>query len=364
MAITIPAGPQGLTPAWLTDVLRQNGVITTAAVHAATAEPVGQGAGILCHLYRVHLQYDRPEPAAPATLIAKLPTTEAQTRQMVAMFQFYEREVRFYADLAGDIDLRTARSYGQSFDPSTGDFFVLLEDVADRRIGDQLEGASLAEAQLVVTELARHHAKWWNHPRLASDLTWMPDAGSAVNKAGLMLYPMAWGPFMQNFGHTLPEKMKETGEKLGAQAGAILERFAGSDTTICHGDTRLDNLFFARTPEQPPLTVIDWQIAIRGTGTYDIGYFMSQSVGVDMRRAHERDLLALYHETLRAGGVGSYSDDQMLEDYRWTLLFCFAYPVMAGGLGDLANERGAALARTMAERSTTAIMDWDAGALI
>jgi hypothetical protein len=62
--------------------------------------------------------------------------------------------------------------------------------------------------------------------------------------------------------------------------------------------------------------------------------------------------------------VQGYSFDQCLEDYRWTLLFCFAYPVIGGTMGDLSNERGVALATAMMERSATAIMDWDAGKLL
>ena len=30
-------------------------------------------------------------------------------------------------------------------------------------------------------------------------------------------------------------------------------------------------------PEHAGLTVVDWQVAIRSTGTYDIGYFASQT---------------------------------------------------------------------------------------
>jgi hypothetical protein len=75
-------------------------------------------------------------------------------------------------------------------------------------------------------------------------------------------------------------------------------------------------------------------------------------------------LLKLYHDLLVDGGVTGYSYDDMLEHYRWTVLFCFAYPVMGGGLGDLSNERGYQLATTMMNRSAAAIIDWQAGSLL
>ncbi|HZU75816.1 MAG TPA: phosphotransferase, partial [Dehalococcoidia bacterium] len=78
----------------------------------------------------------------------------------------------------------------------------------------------------------------------------------------------------------------------------------------------------------------------------------------------EMDWLQLYHGLLLEGGVAGYSFDQCLEDYRWTAMFCFAYPVMGGGLGDVANDRALALGRAMTERSITAILDWKAHELL
>ena len=49
-----------------------------------------------------------------------------------------------------------------------------------------------------------------------------------------------------------------------------------------------------------------------------------------------------------------------IDDYQWTLMFCLCYPVMGGGLGDVANERGMALARAMTDRCVAAIRDWKA----
>jgi len=357
----IPSTLTELTPAWLTEALRAAGYLDDAAVAAVQAEPVGEGVGILCQLARLTLTYDRPAPTAPASLVAKLPTANAQTRGMVALFRFYEREVRFYAEVAPLLDaVRIPRCFYHDFDPASGDFILLLEDLSACRLGDQLAGASVEEVRLAVAELAKLHAAWWNSPRLEG-LGWVPVANDPVNKAGLALYPQAWPVCLERFGHALPEAMRRTGERLGACVGAILDRFMAAPRTICHGDYRLDNLFFGGAA---PLTVIDWQIAVRSVGTYDVGYFMSQSVDPNVRRAHELDILRMYHQMLVERGVQGYRFDDCLTDYRWTLLFCFCYPVMGGGLGDLSNERGYALATTIMERSTAAILDWDAGKLL
>ncbi len=357
----IPSTITELTPAWLTEALRAAGHLKDAAVEAVQVEPIGQGVGILCQLARLTLTYDRPVPAAPASLVAKLPTADPQTLGMVALFRFYEREVRFYAEVAPLLAVRTPRCYFHDFDPARGDFILLLEDLSACRLGDQLAGASADELRLAVAELAKLHAAWWNSPRLEA-FPWVPVANDPVNKAGLALYPQAWPAFLERFGHALPEAMRRTGERLGACVGAILDRFTAAPRTICHGDYRLDNLFFGGPAA--PLAVIDWQIAVRSVGTYDVGYLMSQSVHPDVRRREEMSILRAYHQMLVERGVQGYSFDDCLTDYRWTLLFCFCYPVMGGGLGDLSNERGYALAKTMMERSAAAIMDWEAWKLL
>lgn len=360
---TIPATLDALTPEWLTRALRDGGQIGEGTVTSATVEPVGQGVGILCQLGRITLTYDQPSTDGPRTLIAKMASTDPQTRGMVSVFRFYEREVRFYRDLADEVDIRTARCYFSDFDAASGDFILLLEDFGSARIGDQLDGASIEDASLVIAELAKLHAAWWNSPRL-NELTWMPSADDQITKTGVALYPQAWPIFMERLGHALPEEMRAIGEKLGGQIVGILDRFVDGPPTVCQGDVRLDNLFFAARPGDAPLALIDWQITLQGVGTYDVGYFMTQSLDTEVRRAHETELLQTYHRLLTEGGVSDYSYEQMLEHYRWVVLFCFAYPVIGGGFGDLSNERGYALGRTMMERSAAAIMDWKAGELL
>jgi len=359
----LPGTPEAVTPALLTRMLRERNQIGDAAITSVRSEPVGQGVGILCQLARLTLEYDQAPDTAPRTMILKIPSSDPQTRGLAVAFQFYERETRFYMNLAGRISLPTPRCYYSAFDAGTGDFMLLLEDLASARIGDQLAGCSVGEAELAIRELARMHTEWWDKPAL-DELNWMPQSSDPINKAGLSLYPMAWPPFVQKLGRALPQPVLQAGEKLGGRLGSILDRFTTGPRTICHGDFRLDNMFFAAKPGDKPLTVIDWQIASRGVGTYDIGYFMTQSLDIEVRRASEMDLLKLYHQLLVDGGVKSYSFDQLLDHYRWTVLFCFAYPVMGGGLGDLSNARGLALATAMMNRSVAAILDWRAFELL
>lgn len=355
-ALALPEGPSDLTPEWLTAALRDAGHLGDASVVSARVEGVGQGVGVLCQLARIALAYDRPAPGAPARLVAKLPTTDPQTRGMVSLFRFYEREVRFYQELAPSVAVATPRCWAAALDAESGDFALLLDDLGGARAVDQLAGGSAADAALVVDEISALHAAWWGDPRLA-ELPWLPPVNSDVNRMGLGLYPTAWASFLDRFGDAVSPAARAYGERLGDRVLALLEAVADGPQTVCHGDLRLDNLFFGAAR---PVTFIDWQIAGRAVGTYDVAYFVSQSLAPDVRRACERDLLARYHAALVAGGVRGYDFAQCEADYRRAVVFCFVYPVMAGGLGDLGNERGRALAIAMAERSAAALSDWNA----
>lgn len=359
----IPATFEALTPEWLSDALAKGGKVGTPKVRSVKYEPLRSGAGSLCLLARITLAYEGDAPGAPRSLIAKLPSPDGKTRAAVGIFNFYQREVGFYRDLAADQPVRTAGCFYGAFDHTNGDFVLLLEDLSLARLrdGDQVRGATAHEAELVVRAIAKQHIAWWNHPRLDT-LAWLPLTDDPINKVGGALYPFAWPTFIERVGHELTDEMKEIGLRLGDRLGDILARFGAGPRTVLHGDLRLDNVFFDDVDGRPAdLAFIDWQFTARGPGVCDVAYFLSQSVDVEVRRKHEMDLLRLYHRLLVEGGVESYSFAEMLEHYAWAVLYYFAVPVMGTGLADLSGERGLLLAQTMTKRSAAAILDANLG---
>jgi len=81
MTATVPTSPEEITPRWLTQQLHADGAIGPGTtIRAVGREPVGVGIGLLCQLYRLALDYGGPRPAgAPASVVAKLPSADAQT---------------------------------------------------------------------------------------------------------------------------------------------------------------------------------------------------------------------------------------------------------------------------------------------
>ncbi len=361
--LKIPSGPRDLRPEWLTQALRSAGTLTDAEVTSFDTETIAEGVGLIGQLARLTLRYDRDAPGAPRSLIAKFPAEAEENRELGNYLRFYEREARFYDEIADEVELRTPHRYYGAMDVDAGEYVLLLEDLAPARVGDQLIGCSGQETELAVSELARFHAAWWDSPRLAA-IDWMPWASDEVNKSSEQSYQDSWEPFLERFGDRLPPSLPETGERLATNVGNLLDLLAEPPCTIVHGDYRADNLFFAAPGAPDPLAVIDWQISSRGRGAYDLAYFMSQSVRREVRQAREMDIVKLYHQTLMENGAGGYDFDQCFHDYRLATLFCFVYPVVTGGTLDLSNERGVALATAMLDRSAAAIVDLNAGELM
>ncbi len=362
-ALNIPA-PHEITAEWLTDALRSAGTITDASVTSfELASDIAAGVGFMGLLGRLSVEYDK-ENAGPKSIIAKFPAAAPENREIAQIFRFYEIEARFYEQIADGIELRTPRRYYSDINLDSGDFILLLEDLAPAQVADQIAGLSHDQVQLATLELAKFHASWWEDPRL-EEYDWMWSINHPVRAAtSQQSYQQAWGPFVESFGKAVPPEILEIGERFGEQMIDILNKLAAKPRTITHGDYRPDNLFFATPEGGDPLTVIDWQIMSIGRGAFDFAYFLNGTLPPTERKARESELMKLYHNTLVAGGVTGYSFDECWEDYRISTLFCWLYTVIALGSLDVANERGLALFTANIERNVAAMTDLNAGELL
>jgi hypothetical protein len=353
--VKLPSGPAEVNAGWLTRALRESGVIAKAAVTAVEHEIIGEGVGVLAQLARFRLSYDTPEEGAPRSLVGKFPATAPENRDLANHFRFYEREVRFYEQIAEEIELRTPRRYFSHFDDETNEFALLMEDLSEARCGNQVAGCAREEAARTVLSMAPFHATWWNKVDI-SRLNWIPYGNDPINHFAESSYNDGWDNFARNFGDRLSPRAMAIAERLKTKIIAIEDAFATPPRTIVHGDLRYDNLFFGN---DGGMAVADWQIVLRARGPYDVGYFLSQSVNPDDRRAIEMDVLRQYHELLCERGVKDYSFSDCLDDYRRTAMFCLVYAVIPLGNLDLANERGVALFTAMLDRSIATILDLD-----
>ena len=135
-----------LSASWVTTILRQRGVLGQAAhVRTVTQTPLAPGQGMTGRVLRLSMEYDSEEPAAQRGLIAKRSPQEGPTRELAKRFRLYEREARFYEELAESTSMPTPRLYDVAR-LSPDDYIILLEDIRDATPGDLLRGCSLEQA--------------------------------------------------------------------------------------------------------------------------------------------------------------------------------------------------------------------------
>ena len=362
---TYPATPDELTAAWLTNALRAEGCLPAdRSVTSFTTDPVGEGIGMLGVLVRVNLDYDGEAGEAPASLIAKFPTTVAGNRAVAMAFRLYEREIRFYLDIEPQVDVSAPHCYGGEIDPESGDAVLLLEDLGDYTMGDQVVGCTGAEAITILDAVVGLHARFWDKtvgdPVLAS----VPAVDDEFQINGIAGGTAAgWDPCMENFGDVVPQAIKDAKDRFVAAVPELHRRMGARRQTVIHGDVRLDNMMFGSGPGQRPVVLVDWSL-ITTCGLHDVAYLVSQNVTIAERRAHEAEIIEHYHRRLGELGVSDYSLEQCWDDYRLSVLQLFAYAIVIAGTLDPSNERGAAFMRELVSRACTTVVDHDLLALL
>ena len=349
---TIPISIDDFTPQWLTAALGEE-------VSAVEIEPVGQGVGILGQLARLHLTAKDGDSALPSTMIAKIASSNPETVGIAVHYGFYLNEVSFYRECATTPGLRVPAMYHSDIDSTASIFVLLLEDLGSARMADQVAGCPPADAAHVMDAAAALHSYWWESPKL-DDLSWLRPVNNDAYKSAQEQYAAVWPGFVERFASRVPPGGLAVADAYRQKIADVFDWvIENRPTTIAHTDFRLDNFFFDHA-DGSPVTIIDWQLSVRNVGAIDVGYFLGESLSIEDRRAHERDLLERYHDGLVAGGVTGYSFDDLYDDYRMSLVTQLTIPVIGSSM-DLGNERGVQLFDAVVERVFTAIDDHDAG---
>ena len=357
---TFPTAIEALTADWLTETLRSNGTIQSATITQLRHEPIGDIEGFMGEISRLFLTYDRPEEDAPQTLIAKFPTNDLKLRAALAVNRLYEREIRFYQDVANKIKMRIPRCYFSAIDGSGQNTLLLLEDMAPARVGDQIAGCSLAEAKLAIIDLAKLHAAFWDSPLLQT-FDWARVISSPDRMNPEEYQQKKWPAFYEKLKPLLSDVIVDVTVEYGKLMSKIAQRMRERPQTMIHGDYRLDNLFFGQPDKGVgvPFAAIDWQTMKLGSGTCDLAYFLSDNLEIELRRQEEQNLLHLYHRTLLEHGVQDYQIEQCLADYRLSFFFRVHILVEGGFLFDFSDRRQADLMVVRLKRLSAILEDQD-----
>ena len=81
-----------------------------------------------------------PSAPAPPTLVGKLPTVDPGGREICRIFKLYEREIRFYRDVAREAPLRVPKCHATLLDVPADNYLLLLEGLSGLLVGDDATG--------------------------------------------------------------------------------------------------------------------------------------------------------------------------------------------------------------------------------
>jgi len=365
VSVRIVTSQAGISEQWLTDVLESAGAARGSRVVGFEAESVGTGQ--MGENVRFRLVWDDGS-GRPESVVAKFPSSDATSRATGLATRSYEREVRFYQDVAASVDIRTPVCFFADVNVNSGDFVILMEDLAPREQGDQLAGSSPERALLVLEQLALLQVPRWNDASL-HDIEWLSRRGeSEVDALG------------EIYRAVLPGFLSRLGDRLSTDERALVERFATKirawaggaprdHLVVTHGDFRLDNMMFGCDEgASTDVAVVDWQGPGHGGPTADLAYFLGAGLVSEDRRRHEFDLVRQHHERLSelaapGSDVARFALSDCWDGYRRAAFGGLVMAVVASQIV-IATERGDEMFVAMARRHATHALDLESEKLI
>lgn len=351
-----PSTIEDITPAWLTHVLAQAGHIHSSKVIGIKTRTLGAGIGFLSTVEHVSLEYDRPEPTGPATLVVKLELSSGALRKVGEDVHAFEREVRFYRDVAPLAPIRLPRCYyAKTGLPNS---VLVMEDLTFATPCDQVKGLHATQVIQIAGLIGRLQGKFWNNDALAK-LTWMP----TTNRQLWGNFDSLWDAFVADFDGSMESSALQVGERLRGQSQWLENEVDRRPQTLVHSDLKADNILLGPSGTPESILILDWQLAIRSMGAFDVARLMGGSELPEERHSHQLDVLRAWYEEVRQSDV-DYRWEEALNDLRlgglqmvcWAVQF---YAFVAGSGG-----RPRELVKRVCERAFDSAVEMDAVSIL
>jgi len=255
--------------------------------------------------------------------------------------------------LAPQLPVCTPRSHYAAIADDASAFTLVLDDLADSRPGDQIEGCPVPAAEAAVVNLAALHGPTWCREEIASR-PWLSTDPSLTAEALAPVLEAAADQFADRFSGDLTDGERAV---LDASRQVLAPWMIASAPTfaVVHGDYRLDNLLFA-LGDPGKVAAVDWQTVGIAQPGRDLAYFLGTCLAVHDRRRHEHELVARYHGALAAQGVDDYPLDQCIDDYRAGMLHG-PLIILLGRFTASTTQRGDAMFLAMWRRCSAAIVE-------
>jgi thiamine kinase-like enzyme len=149
--------------------------------------------------------------------------------------------------------------YNAAYDPASGDYHLLLEDVSEtHHTIHPEEPAKSSDLDGMLAALARLHAFWWSHPQLGQQVDTLPTA-EAIRTSFTQL-EQAFPSYVEYLGDRLSVERRRIYERvLERYPGVLTRRLAQHQTlTLVHEDAHTGNFLLPRHASEQRVYLIDW----------------------------------------------------------------------------------------------------------
>jgi len=314
-----PRHSDEITPLWLTEVLKEAGLIVDSSVVSIKKEQIAQGKAWLSTILKIEVTYDSTNERAPNSFVLKLLSESRVSRDFSYERQAYEREVNFYNQIANTIPIHLPKLFYSVV--GTDCNLLLMEDLSHLVPGDQIEGMTHQQVLITLESLARVHAAYWKNPVLDS-FEWLP----STNNIDLD-YNENWDSFVELCGYFIDPEALKLGERLRTRIPWLFEEISKRPKTLVHDDMKVDNLLFGETGSDVDVVILDWQFVIRSMGAIDVARLIGGSMFPSEREGHHFEALRYWYDKLLENGVEDYKWEDAQRDYQLSALYCLCFPV-------------------------------------
>ena len=280
----------------------------------------------------------------PNSVFVKMPAETVATRMMGELGRLAATETRFYRELSSQLN-GVPECFGSAFDPLTGRFVLVLEDLAADgcEFPDTLNPLSGDQASQIVELLGRLHGTFWG--RIPNWLYTASDDSTSL----------LTGSLLKASARRIAERTDipvERGRFIDENYRAVARLIDRSPHTVMHGDAHPGNVYFRKGAAG----LLDWQAMRSGHPSRELAYTLITSMTADDRRANQREILDEYRRALAAAGGPDLDRDDLWERYRQGALYAYVAALITAGMGGMQDE---GIALEGLRRAVAALEDLD-----
>lgn len=340
MTAEFPRRLSDLTAEWLRTVVGRE-------VVRFEASDIGAGKGMMGDIFQLKLSLS---DGSSNNVVVKFSADREDLRAAAKRGGIFEREINFYQQIAPVLQCRIPQCFGSWYDPVTAEFVIVMEHIEADRSVNQVAGLSRSQAELVIKELAKLHVPEVEVKEFRHLFSLVSAPERRANQT--IFVKNGW----ERVRDLVPVNLcfEKSPDEMATLLVDALDYLSTKPFFLLHGDARPDNLLF--TGDGESVALIDWQGVALGPREWDIGYFLSQGLRPEERRAWFNDLLDLYVTEHSRYGVPP-ERSEMLTNIGKAAWFSFGVGCSLFTIADTSRQETIDLSASMVERSLSLLVD-------